>query len=207
MLSTSKLFKNPVSSGPAVPPTTIQLLVIAPGGAGTGFAGTFGSAGGAGGVVYYTAYSVAAGTTYSWNLGTASGSNNSSFGIATAGYGATSGVSGFPSSGTGALVVLNGQPLNTGNNYSNNISGALITYSASPGFTPGGGGNGSRPNPGASPPGFGQAGTIIVAYPTTFSAAVVVTGTYALSTTARPGFYVYTLGERFTTSNGGTIRW
>jgi hypothetical protein len=204
MLSTSKLFKNPVSSGPVVPPTAIELLVVGPGGSGTGFAGTFGSPGGAGGIVYYTAYSVAAGTSYSWLMGQPN--TNSTFGIATAGTGGSSSGAA-ASSGTGATALFTGRNSPVGNNYTSSISGASVTYATAPGGTPGGSGSGSRPNPGASPPGPGQAGTVIVAYPTTFSAAVSVTGTYTVSTTARPGFYVYTLGNRFTTSNGGTIRW
>lgn len=183
----------------ANPPPSIEVLLVGGGGSGTGFSGSFGTTGGGGGIVYNTAFPITTGTTYSSSIG--STATSSTFSTYTAGGGGSSSA-GLASSGTGATTVLNGQNAGTGNDYTSSISGSSVTYAYSGAGTLGSGGFGSRPNPGASPPTPGQSGVLIIAYPSTYDAAVTVTGTYTVSTTARTGYRVYTF-----TSGSGSIKW
>jgi hypothetical protein len=196
---------NPVSAVPRAIPalSSIEILLVGGGGYGTGFSGSFGTAGGGGGIVYNTAFPITIGTTYSSSIGVTGSTTGSSstFSTYTAGGGGSSSA-GLASSGTGATTVLNGQNAGTGNNYTSSISGSSVTYAYSGAGTLGSGGFGSRPNPGASPPGFGQSGVLIIAYPSTYDAAVAVSGTYTVSTVSRTGYRVYTF-----TSGSGSIRW
>jgi hypothetical protein len=192
---------NPVSAGPRAIPalSSIEILLVGGGGNGTGFSGSFGTAGGGGGIVYNTAFPITIGTTYSSSIGI--GGSSSTFSTYTAGGGGGSSA-GLASAGTGATTVLNGQNAGIGNNYASSISGSSVTYAYSNAGTLGSGGSGSRANPGASPPGPGQSGVLIIAYPSTYAAAVTVTGTYTVSTVSRTGYRVYTF-----TSGSGSIRW
>jgi hypothetical protein len=91
-----------------------------------------------------------------------------------------------------------------GNNYTTTISGTSKTYSAGGGTgvaNTGNGGFGEGSNH-SSPPRSGGTGELVIAYPSTYSAAATVTGTYTVSTSARSGYYVYTF-----TSGSGSIRW
>lgn len=187
----------------ANPPPSIEVLLVGGGGDGQGFSGSYGSSGGGGGIVYNTAFPITIGTTYSSSIGVAGATTatSSTFSTYTAGGGGGSSA-GLASSGTGATTVLNGRNAGTGNDYTSSISGSSVTYAYSGAGTLGSGGFGSRPNPGASPPGFGQSGVLIIAYPSTYDAAVTVTGTYTVSTTARTGYRVYTF-----TSGSGSIKW
>jgi len=187
----------------ANPPPSIEVLLVGGGADGQGSYGSYGSPGGGGGIVYNTAFPITTGTTYSSSIGVAGGSTatSSTFSTYTAGGGGGSSA-GLASSGTGATTVLNGRNAGTGNDYTSSISGSSVTYAYSGYGTLGSGGYGSRPNPGASPPSPGQSGVLIIAYPSTYDAAVTVTGTYTVSTTARTGYRVYTF-----TSGSGSIKW
>jgi hypothetical protein len=181
----------------ANPPPSIEVLLVGGGGNGTGFSGSPGTAGGGGGIVYNTAFPITTDTTYSSSIGVngSSTATSSTFSTYTAGGGGSSSA-GLASSGTGATTVLNGRNAGTGNNYASSISGSSVTYAYSGFVTPGSGGSGSTPNPGASPPSLGQSGVLIIAYPSTYDAAVTVTGTYTVSTTANHILHLVSLIDR-----------
>jgi hypothetical protein len=64
----------------------------------------------------------------------------------------------------------------------------------------GGGGSGNQGG------GSGSSGVVILAYSTAFAAITTITNlTYSVSTTSRPGYYVYTFTAHFGSS--GTIAW
>jgi hypothetical protein len=85
-------------------------------------------------------------------------------------------------------------------------TGSSTTYSAInqnasiPNRGSGGGGSGSGGG------GSGSSGVVILAYPTAFAAITTITNlTYSVSTTSRPGYYVYTFTAH--SGSGGTIAW
>ena len=77
---------------------------------------------------------------------------------------------------------------------------ALVNNATIPNRGSGGGGSGQ------SGGGSGSSGVVILAYSTAFAAITTITNlTHSVSTTSRPGYYVYTFTAH--SGSGGTIRW